>query len=64
MAIEKIEMFTVNCDGCGENIGAVADYMAFLAKEDVDDIARKYYCTNCYIVGINGDVIILPKVKA
>lgn len=56
--IQKVEMFTVDCDNCGKNADEDSDYSCWndegvaveIAMDDHDFIEHegKHYCPDCY----------------
>lgn len=68
--IEKVEMFTINCDNCGENIGADNDFMAMNDEAGIKEYAMnddwieegdKHYCKKCYSYDDNDELVIKSK---
>lgn len=67
MAIEKVEMFTVICDNCKEDIGSSDDYSCWNDKDIAEENAMendwlkqngKHYCPSCHSYGDNDELII------
>lgn len=67
MGIEKVELYTCKCDGCGEYYDN-GDYQPVFGDElDVDNTVRedewhrdgdKYYCRNCHEYDDDDNVVI------
>lgn len=67
MAVEKIEMYTVVCDHCGEDIGSSEEYSCWAddcyAEENAMEsewlkVEGKHYCPECYEYGDNDELIL------
>lgn len=57
MSIEKVEMFTIVCDGCKNDIGSNQDYSCWNDPTCAEENAMesdwikyegKHYCPDCY----------------
>ncbi len=72
MAVEKVEMFTVVCDNCGEDIGASSEYSCWNDSSYAEENAMesdwikhdgKHYCPECYSYNDNDELILKPIEK-
>lgn len=57
MSVEKVEMFTVICDNCKEDLGADSDYSCYNDSNYAEEVAMEsdwlkedgnHYCPKCY----------------
>lgn len=55
--LKEVKMFTIVCDGCGEDVNADTDYACWNdenANEDIrqeagwEKVDNKHYCTDCF----------------
>ena len=65
--IEKVEMFTVVCDNCGEDAGASSDASCWNDEAVAEEMAlesewikedEKHYCPNCWSRDDNDNLIL------
>ena len=65
MAIEKVEMYTVSCDNCGEDFKE-----AYADENSAEEIALKsdwiknrddHFCPDCWLYDENDNLIIKNK---
>ena len=70
MAVEKVEMFTVVCDNCKEDIGASSEYSCWHDENQAQEVAMesdwikhegKHICKDCYEYDDNDNLIIDEK---
>jgi len=55
--IQKVEMYTVVCDNCGEDAGAIYEYSCWNDENYAEEVAmnqewireeEKHFCPRCY----------------
>ena len=65
--LKEVKMFTIVCDGCGEDVNADTDYSCWNDENYVEDIREeagwekvdgKHYCTDCFEYDENDELII------
>ena len=65
--VKEVKMFTIVCDGCGEDVNADTDYSCCNDENYVEDIREeagwekvdgKHYCTDCFEYDDNDELII------
>jgi len=70
MAIEKVEMYTVVCDHCGEDIGSSSEYSCWNDDTYAEENAMesewvkengKHYCPDCVSYGDNDELQLKPE---
>lgn len=73
MSVEKVNMFTVICDNCGEDIGVNQEYSCFGDDSCAEENAMEsdwikqngnHYCTECYSYNDDDELVIDEKRKA
>ena len=69
MSIIKVEMYTVQCDGCGELANEGTDFSCMSDESSAEDYfceywhidresaTRKHYCPNCFDINEETDEI-------
>lgn len=66
--IKPITVYTVICDGCGDDALKDARIDGYKNKEHVDTVAKFYnwieiagmhYCPKCYVRNENGKIVVL-----
>lgn len=60
MSIREVTMFTLDCDGCGQNADEGTDYAGWSDRETAVEMARegfgfheidgKFYCPECVVL--------------
>lgn len=68
--IQKVEMYTVVCDNCGDDIGASQEYSCWndesaayenAMNSDWHQEGDKHYCTGCFSFDDNDKLILIKK---
>lgn len=75
--IEKVEMYTVVCDNCGEDLGDHSDYSAWMDGDQARNVAidsewhtydnekneEQHICPNCFKGFDDDDKIIIDETR-
>ena len=68
--LKEVKMFTIVCDGCGEDVNDDTDYSCWNDENYVEDIRHeagwekvndKHYCNDCFKYDDNDELIIKNK---
>lgn len=70
MTIEKVEMYTVVCDNCGEDVGTDADYSCWNDKSVAREEAMEtgwiedkglHYCPKCWSYDDDDNLVLVSN---